>query len=97
MSKHTPGPWSMREDKLGNGFIYSEGKTLSLCAVPSIANAARIVECVNACEPGGVIEQALSEAAEWLADEITPSGDIPEGLPQIQRKIREALAALGVK
>lgn len=95
-AKHTPGPWQMH-DCFGivvEGYGDCDPDFMVIADVFG-ANAARIVECVNAMEPDGIVAKALEEAADWLACEITPSGDIPEGLPQLQRLVREACKLIG--
>lgn len=108
MSKQTHGRYVILHPNDGSDFsaipFYSitERDGDSIRAVQLVGEACslpfarQIVACLNACERHGQVIEALDEAAEWLSDEISPSGDVPEGLPQLQRKIRAALDALGV-
>ncbi len=103
MSKHTPGPWKVfnvneiRQEKDGYRTLATtctDAAGAAGVSAKSKANAARIVECVNALE-GVENPAALPTLLRKLKHEI-------EGLKLIDceataDRIHEALAALGVK
>jgi len=56
-TKHTPTPWIVKDTNMMGTYIYSEHPNLLLASMSQtradnecIANAKRIVECVNACK-----------------------------------------------
>jgi len=60
------------------------------------ANAHRIVECVNAMEPGGKVA-ALIEAAGWILTwDVAEATDIDPDYQRLRAELTAALAALGV-
>lgn len=86
-SKHTPGPWDGDTD---GEKLFVVGKDYEICTMSgnAEANAARIVECVNACE--GIENPAALKHFIETARKTTE-------LYNNKYALIEALAALGVK
>ncbi len=116
MSKHTPGPWHNEQGFIvannkvvGQAMMPSKDSSVTNLysakkAEEMEANAARIVECVNACEgienPADFVEivkQALQEAYDYIDLDITPEGKLPEDATRAIRLIMTARRAMGVK
>jgi hypothetical protein len=86
MSKHTPEPWHIGEPKRVNRFIPVRSESeFTVCEVlpmphnAEIANAQRIVDCVNALSglnPSAVatMREALETIASYGKDGICPYG-----------------------
>jgi hypothetical protein len=94
---HTPGPWVIYNR------VNIDAADLSICRA-SPENAARIVECVNACEgienPAAALEAArtaLKDAFDYIDLDILPDGSCPAAANSTMRAINKALAALGAK
>lgn len=88
-AKHTKGPWRYdHEPGCYAELMASDYATVALFAgEPSLANARRIVACVNACE-GFSIEEL--EGADLFKDSIE-SQDLIDGLLEALKQCRLAL------
>ena len=100
MTKHTPGPWTVRTRREHGSYCYEGGGAHATIASPSTgvfvaeakcgpkmaeANAARIVACVNALD--GIDDpEAFMEAAKHITRELT-DGILAHGLSSDQREL----------
>lgn len=110
MTGHTPGPWAAVDERDGGVLAFRIASSKGTDAVAHVvgytdvegndptteANAARIVQCVNALEgvadPAAVLAEvraALTDARDRLAGMT----GVPDPLP----RVRAALALLGAK
>lgn len=103
MTEHTKEPWRILPGKYPNvpqpifsedGQIASVGGYHEPGHAQRVANARRIVACVNACAgiPTEALESgALAELVVWAKEAAAPGVYVPHTLP----KLREAIAKLG--
>lgn len=95
MSKHTPGPWAIQRPLDKIVVATSNGVAAEVKFNNREANAARIVECVNALEGVENPARAIELAREQL--EFLLIAADKRGLTALVKGAQEALAALGVK
>ncbi len=93
MTEHTPGPWTKTPDKYE---VVGGGTRVALMhgeVTKADANADRIVECVNAMEPGGKVE-ALLDTVEYIAGrlEAEPAPVLHGGKPMVERRLVQHFA-----
>jgi hypothetical protein len=92
MSEHTPEPWSVYEGENIHGVLDSEGKHLAEMwqrkQYNSLANARRIVACVNACE--GISTETLEKVK--LADVGDIQDALRDCLDQMERTPKSAVS-----
>lgn len=97
MSKHTPEPWGVYQDASGDVFVSSGETSFHIAEIGTedeesvIADARRIVACVNACR--GMKTKDLENQAmlgETLLDRFELMKSETE---QVKRKLDELLAA----
>ncbi len=89
MSEHTPGPWVNTGGTIESGTGWHIASAVNTAGGNSIANANRIVACVNACEgmddPEAEIKSIRAEAlkesmAQWNAAwDVTRNGRAASG------------------
>lgn len=92
-SKHTPGPWTVRVDSYGVKIHKVNGQSVTIARTyaassDSVANAHRIVECVNGCE-GITDPSAVKDLLAALKDVALAMHGYPQGL---QDRISAAIA-----
>jgi len=113
--KHTPGPWWIDQIDIADAHILGAPDRFATCDIvgtidttfdSGVANAARIVACVNACEGianldaiGDVVEaaKAVADIEFFGGDELFEDGDLVMVSVGTVRAIRAALAKLDTK
>ena len=86
--KHTPGPWRVSGGRWDRRLTHGNNPPLPIriCdeSKAAAANAARIVECVNACDgiedPAALVD-AARRALKWAAFMAENSGEMRMPLP----------------
>ena len=96
--KHTPGPWHSHKSSTGDGLIYDRspydgGRVVGQA---SMANAARIVACVNACEglEPSAVRELIEAASDCLADLDHYAATHGPGPDRRRDSLRSALAKI---
>lgn len=96
MAEHTKGPW-----KVGKTFIVdADGKNVAIATDghdefydQMVANAAHIVKCVNAFEPGGLVSELVEALKDMLEDyEMSGATDGSDDDPKAAKCARSALS-----